>query len=107
MREMLRLASMEMRSENTNDISIFFTLFNEVLEEVSGIKGYKFNLRCFMCDEGDANYRAVREVYGEEFYRDQVRGCQFHFKQQVQKQKHQIPEESRDQFNHEISPCCP
>ena len=25
---MLRLASMEMRSENTNDISIFFTLFN-------------------------------------------------------------------------------
>ena len=51
-----------------------------------------------MCDEGGANYRAVREVYGEEFCRGQVRGCQFHFKQQVQKQKHQIPEESRDQF---------
>ena len=98
MREMLRLASMEMRSENTNDISIFFTLFNEVLEQVSGIKGYKFNPRCFMCDEGGTNHRAVREVYGEEFCRDQVRGCQFHFKQQVQKQKHQIPEESRDQF---------
>ena len=85
MREMLRLASMEMRSENINDISIFFTLFNEVLEQVSGIKGYKFNLRCFMCDEGGANYRAVREVYGEEFCRDWVRGCQFHFKQKVQK----------------------
>ena len=41
MREMLRLASMEMRSENINDISIFFTLFNEVLEQVSGIKGYR------------------------------------------------------------------
>ena len=98
MREMLRLASMEMRSENTNGISIFFTLFNEVLEQGSGLKGYKFNLRCFMCEEGDANYRAVREVYGEEFCRDRVRGCQFHFKQQVPKRKHQIPEENRDQF---------
>ena len=98
MREMLRLASMEMRSENTNDISIFFMLFNEVLEQVSGIKGYKFNLRCSMCDEGGTNYRAVREVYGEEFCRDQVRGCQFHFKKQVQKRKHQIPEENRDKF---------
>ena len=96
-RKMLRLASMEMKSENTNDISIFFTLFNEVLEQVSGIKGYKFNLSCFMCDERGTNYRAVREVHGEEFCRDQVRGCQFHFKQ-VQKRKHQIPEESRNQF---------
>ena len=67
MREMLRLASMEMRTENTNDISIFFTLFNEVLQKVSGIEGYKFNPWCFMCDEGGANYRAVRDVYGEEF----------------------------------------
>ena len=81
MREMLRLASMEMRTENTNDISIFFTLFNEVLQKVSGIEGYKFNPRCFMCDEGGANYRVVRDVYGEEFCTDQVRGCQFHFKQ--------------------------
>ena len=95
---MLRLASMEMRTENTNDISIFFTLFNEVLQKVSGIEGYKFNLRCFMCDEGGANYRAVRDVYGEEFCRDRVRGCQFHFKQQVQKRKHQNPEERREEF---------
>ena len=62
-REMLRLASMEMRTENTHDISIFFTLFNQVLEKVSGIEGYKFNPQCFMCDEGGANYRAVRDVY--------------------------------------------
>ena len=98
MREMLRLTSMEMRSENTNNISIFFMLFNEVLEKVSWIRGYKFNLRCFMCDEGGTNYRAVREVYGEEFCRDWVRGCQFHFKEQVQRRKHQIPEDSRDEF---------
>ena len=52
MREMLRLASMEMKSENTSDISIFFTLFNEVLEQVSGLKGYKFNLRCLCVKRG-------------------------------------------------------
>ena len=52
MREMLRLASMEMRTENMNDISIFFTPFNEVLQKVSGIEGCKFNPQCFMCDKG-------------------------------------------------------
>ena len=43
MQEMIRLASMEMQTENSNDIAIFFQLFNEILEKVSGIPNYKFN----------------------------------------------------------------
>ena len=38
MREMVHLVSMEMRSENSEDIAIFFRLFNEMQEKVSGIK---------------------------------------------------------------------
>ena len=34
----IRLANMEMRSENTADISVFFMLFNEVLQYASGDK---------------------------------------------------------------------
>ena len=85
MREMIRLASMEMQTKNSNDIAIFFQLFNEILEKVSGIRNYKFDPQCFLCDEGGVNYKAVKIIYGEDFCCDRVRGCQFHFKQQVQK----------------------
>ena len=90
MREMIRLASMEMRSENSKDIAIFFRLFNEMLEKVSGIPNYKFNPRCFLYDEAGANYKAVRIVYGDDFCKDRVCGCQFHFKQQIQKKKNEV-----------------
>ena len=93
MHEMIHLASMEMRTENSEDITVSFRLFNEVLKKVSGIPNYKFNPCCFLCDEGGANYKAVKIVYGEEFCRDRIRGCQFHFKQQVQKKKREVPEE--------------
>ena len=98
MREMICLASMEMRTKNSNDIATFFQLFNKILEKVSRIPNYKFNPRCFLCDEGGVNYKAVKIIYGEDFCRDRVRGCQFHFKQQVQKKKHEVPEDHRDEF---------
>ena len=97
MREMVHLASMEMRSENSDDIAIFFMLFNEMIEKVSGIKNYKLNPRCFLCDEGGANYKAVRTVYGNEFCQDRVSGCQFHFKQDSEKKK-EVPLDMRKTF---------
>ena len=89
---------MEMRSENSEDIVIYFRLFNEMLEKVSGIPNYKFNLRCFLCDEAGVNYKAVRIVYGDDFCKDRVHGCQFHFKQQIQKKKNEVPLEMRETF---------
>ena len=97
MREMVCLASMEM-SENSEDIAIFFRLFNEMLEKVSGIKNYKFTPRCFLCDEAGANCRAVRIVHGDEFCQDRVCGCQFHFKQQIQNKKNKVPLDMRETF---------
>ena len=69
MKQILRLASMELRSENYLDISLFLCLFNEMLAEISDRLGYKFNPQYFVCDEGGANYKAVHEVYGEDFVR--------------------------------------
>ena len=60
---------MEMRSENTEDISTFFVLLNEVLREVTGKEDYMFNPRCFMCDEGGANYNAIKNVWGRVLFR--------------------------------------
>ena len=70
-----------------------------MLEKASGIPNYKFNPRCFLCDEAGANYKAVRIVYGDDFCKDRVCGCQFHFKQQIQKKKkNEVPLEMRETF---------
>ena len=90
--KILCLASMDMRTENSNDIAIFFNLFNEVLSKVKGQKNYKFNPRAFVCDEGGANYKAIRMVYGNDFCKNRVFGCQFHFLNDMHKKKHEVKE---------------
>ena len=78
LRKVLRLANMELHTENTKDITIFFTLFNEVLAKFSGKERYKFNPRAFICDEGGANFIGLKEVYGTDFMKNRVFGCQWH-----------------------------
>ena len=53
MKKILHLASVKIHSENTSDIAQFFSFFNEIAAEEKKVPGYKFNLRCFICDEGD------------------------------------------------------
>ena len=43
MQHVMRLATMEAERENTEFFSLFLTLWNNLLAEVSGIPGYKFN----------------------------------------------------------------
>ena len=43
MRCVMHLATMEAERENTECFSLFLTLWNNLLAEVSGIPGYKFN----------------------------------------------------------------
>ena len=83
MHQILHLASMELCSENYVEISRFFALFNRVLSLVKGEAGYKFNPCFFICDEGGANWKALRHIYGEQFTEGRVRGCQWHFKSDV------------------------
>ena len=53
MKQILRLASMELHTENYMDISLFLWLFNKMLAEISKRPGYKFNPQYFVCDEGE------------------------------------------------------
>ena len=50
------LATMESEREDTESITLFLNLFNEVLRAVSGIDNYKFNLIRIMCNEAGANF---------------------------------------------------
>ena len=72
-------ASMDVWSENHEEIGLFLRYFNEMLSEIKGVEGYKFNPRYFMCDEAGANYKAVGAVYRTEFEGRRVKGCQWHF----------------------------
>ena len=79
MRYILHLASMEICSKNSIDIAQFFSFFNELVAKVSKTEGKMFNPNSFMCDEGAANHKAIRMVYGEDFATSRVMGCQRHF----------------------------
>ena len=98
MRKILQLASMDIRSENAKDITTFFTLFNEILQIESSNPEYKFNPRVFMCDEGSANYRAIQLVYGDDFMKEHVVGCQWHFKNDTIRKARQVGPDMRDLF---------
>ena len=78
MHRVMRLATMEAERENTECFTLFLTLWNNLLAEVSGIPGYKFNPRGIMWDEAGCNFNQSK-VYGKEFLGRTVT-CQFHFK---------------------------
>ena len=82
-RRVLCLACVDIHTENAKDIAKLFTLYNEILQKETGKEDYCFNPHYFMCDEGSANYCAIRQVYGEDFTNTRVVGCQWHFKNDV------------------------
>ena len=90
MRKVISLASMDLRTENSKDIALFFTLFHEMLQKVTGKPDYKFNQYYFLCDEGRANHNAIKIVYGEDFCKERVVGCQWHFRSDVKKKIKEI-----------------
>ena len=94
----LHLASMEIRSENSQDIAQFFKLFNELVAKVSKTVGKMFNPRFFMCDEGGANHKAIRIVYGDKFAKTRVVGCQWHFKNDASGIAKHIGPDMREMF---------
>ena len=98
MRKILQLASMEIRTENTEDITIFFLFFNEIREKHTGKIGIKFNPQCFVCEESGANYVAITAVYGEDFCNNLIKGCQWHFKNDVNKKADDVTPEYRELF---------
>ena len=51
-----------------------------------------------MCDEGGANHKAIRIVYGDEFAKTRVVGCQWHFKNDASRIAKRIGPDMREMF---------
>ena len=82
MHRILRLAMMEVKSESTQEISLFWKLFNQILSEIKGGNN-KFNPKSIMVDENGANYCTIRKVFGLEFATSKVVSYQMHYKNDV------------------------
>ena len=94
--KLIRLCSMEVRSESTENLVKFHELFSQACAEVKGVSGYKINPRAFMCDASGAMQRAVEEFYGPNFIRDnRYATCAWHFLQDAKKKSFKLPDANR------------
>lgn len=84
MRKLLRLAVMEVEHENAENLTVFWQIFNEMLQKVSSKISYKFNPTGFVADEHHANWISISNVFGKDVI-TRVVSCEFHFKQSVQR----------------------
>ena len=106
MRRIIRLASMEVRTEKTEELTIFWELLNEMLEKITKKTGYKFNPNYIMFDEAGANFTSVKGVFGDEFVKNRVVSCQWHFMNKVMERIHKIGEEDQGEFAEKAGQMC-
>ena len=80
MHKILHPATMDMRTENSNDIAISSTYSMRFCQRLKARKTTNSTQEHLLCDEGGANYKAITMVYGNDFCKKKrVFGCQFHF----------------------------
>ena len=70
---------MEAETEDTENIGLFWTLFNEVLQKVSGNINEKFNPLGWCTDMAGAHMAGICNVFGE-LAKCCIKSCEFHFK---------------------------
>ena len=73
-----RLTCMECESEDTQNVTLFLCLYNEILCKVKGDSSYVWSPRGIMTDENRANKNAVRAVLGEEMAH-RTWSCTWHY----------------------------
>ena len=90
---------MEVRSEGSEQIALFFKLWNEVLR-MAGKKTstYLFNPRNIMVDSAGSNYGGIRSVFGIDYMTQKVISCQWHFMNVMEQFVYKIPEEDQEEF---------
>ncbi len=102
LRKQIPLAIMDAAREDSENIELFWTLFNEILQKVSGRKDYKFDPIGFCTDMAGANFAGITRVFGSEM-KSSIKSCEFHFKEQVNKRANRLRDEESSAEFKEIS----
>ena len=107
LRSVIRLVSMEVKSESTENLIMFWSLVNEMLQIVGKkCDSYKFNPRNIMTDEAGAHFTAMSHVFGDEFVNKKCITCQWHFLNSVNEKIHKIGEEYQEEFLEKATLLC-
>ena len=85
LKKQVPLTVMETEAEDARCIMLFWTLFQEALQKASSNENNKFNPSGWSMDMADANLIGIKDVFGSEAL-NQVKTCEFHFKQNRNKQ---------------------
>ena len=91
------LAIMEAEAENTENVSLFWTLFNEVLQKISGNKSAMFNPTGWCTDMAGTNLVGFCNVFGN-VAKTRIKSCKFHFKDHRNKKASKLYSESSEEF---------
>ena len=76
---------MDVRTGGTAEIKFFLSTLNDMLTELADDGQSKmFNPEKIMVNEAGANMTGVFEEFGEDYYRNKIVTCKWHFTQDVQ-----------------------
>ena len=81
---------MEVKGETSENVALFWRLFNEALAEVKAETGYKFNPCGWITDEAGANFNGIGMVYGHQALQKSY-SCRFHHTQCLSNLMKEIP----------------
>ena len=88
LKKQMILATMTCKHEHSNNIELFWRLFNKCYKEANEIDN-KFSPCGWCTDMATANFTGLSLIYGEDIL-DKVKGCEFHYKQSVGKRVKQL-----------------
>lgn len=98
MLHVMRLCSMEVRWERTDDITHFWKSgINAMLSHYKG-KPTKFNPKCIMVDENGANFNGIEAAFDLDYRMTKVVSCQKHYQANVLIHARTLPYSYRDGF---------
>ena len=84
LKRQIPLAVMEAEQESSENIALFWSLFNEGLQKVTGDYKMVFNPQGWCTDMARANMNGLQQVFGEDSL-SRIKSCEFHFKDSINK----------------------
>ena len=97
LRKQIILGTMEAESENSENVALFWELFNEILKKVSGNENETFNPIGWCTDLAGANLAGLCAVFGEST-KSRIKTCEFHFKDHRNKKANRLDSQSGEEF---------
>ena len=95
LRKQIPLAIMETEREDSINVELFWTLFNEALGKVANDPSIKFNPFGWCSDMAGANLAGITRVYGNASL---IKSCEFHFKDHRNKKAQKLDPDSAEEF---------